>query len=132
MGGILLKIIDFEEVKKLAKKTKATDWYNWVEEVLKNKDRFVMPPKMSIPQDSGNYYHIMPAMYEDENIVTVKMIRRHFLKENEKRPTMMADMMLYEADTGILKALMDAEYITTLRNWCSSCTFSHKVCKKRL
>ena len=130
MGGILLKIIDFEEVKKLAKKTKATDWYNWVEEVLKNKDRFVMPPKMSIPQDSGNYYHIMPAMYEDENIVTVKMIGRHFLKENEKRPTMMADMMLYEADTGILKALMDAEYITTLRTGVVAAHSAIKFVKK--
>ena len=129
-GGILLKIIDFEEVKKLAKKTKATDWYNWVEEVLKNKDRFVMPPKMSIPQDSGNYYHIMPAMYEDENIVTVKMIGRHFLKENEKRPTMMADMMLYEADTGILKALMDAEYITTLRTGVVAAHSAIKFVKK--
>lgn len=78
MGRISLKIIDFEEIKKLAKNTKSTDWYNWVEEVLRNKDLFIMPPKMSIPQDGGNYYHIMPAMYEDENIVTVKMIGRHF------------------------------------------------------
>jgi ornithine cyclodeaminase/alanine dehydrogenase-like protein (mu-crystallin family) len=28
---------------------------------------------------------------------------------------MMGDMLIYEADTGILKAVMDAEYITTLR-----------------
>lgn len=28
---------------------------------------------------------------------------------------MMGDILLYEADTGILKALLDAEYITTLR-----------------
>lgn len=28
---------------------------------------------------------------------------------------MMGDMLIYEADTGILKAIMDAEYITTLR-----------------
>lgn len=28
---------------------------------------------------------------------------------------MMGDMLIYGADTGILKAVMDAEYITTLR-----------------
>lgn len=28
---------------------------------------------------------------------------------------MMGDILLYEADTGILEALLDAEYITTLR-----------------
>lgn len=28
---------------------------------------------------------------------------------------MMGDMLIYEADSGILKAVMDAEYITTLR-----------------
>lgn len=31
------------------------------------------------------------------------------------RSVMMGDMLIYEADTGILKAVMDAEYITTLR-----------------
>ena len=32
-----------------------------------------------------------------------------------QRSVMMGDMLIYEADSGILKAVMDAEYITTLR-----------------
>ena len=74
-----------------------------------------MPPKIHMSQENGNYYNIMPAMYSDENLVTLKMIGRHSLKENKKRSVMMGDIMLYEANTGILKAVMDAEYITTLR-----------------
>lgn len=110
-----MKIIDFKEIKKVAESMKPVEWYNWVDKVLRKKDLFDMPPKVHMSQDNGNYYNIMPAMYNDENLVTLKMIGRHTLKENEKRSVMMGDIMLYEADTGILKAIMDAEYITTLR-----------------
>ncbi|GET09173.1 hypothetical protein SY111_17970 [Ligilactobacillus agilis] len=110
-----MKIIDFKEIKKIAEKMKPAEWYDWVDNVLRKKDLFDMPPKIHMSQENGNYYNIMLAMYSDENLVTLKMIGRHSLKENEKRSVMMGDIMLYEADTGILKAVMDAEYITTLR-----------------
>lgn len=43
------------------------------------------------------------------------MIGRHADRGGVPRSVMMGDMLIYEADTGILKAVMDAEYITTLR-----------------
>lgn len=110
-----MKIVDFKEIKRIAEKMKPAKWYDWVDNVLRKKDLFDMPPKIHMSQENGNYYNIMPAMYSDENLVTLKMIGRHSLKENEKRSVMMGDIMLYEADTGMLKAVMDAEYITTLR-----------------
>ena len=82
---------------------------------MRHKNDFVMPPKTRISQENGDYYAIMPCMYEEENIAMTKMIGRHLLKDKEVRSTMMSDMMLYEADTGVLKALIDGEYITTLR-----------------
>lgn len=111
-----MKVIDFEKIKAIAENMNPTRWYNWVDYALRNKEQFKMPPKPKMNQENGNYYNVMPAMYEKENIASVKMIGRHSIKEGEEeRSVMMSDMMLYEADTGILKALMDAEYITTLR-----------------
>ena len=110
-----MKIIDFKEIKKVAESMKPVEWYDWVDNVLRKKDLFDMPPKIHMSQDNGNYYNVMPAIYNNENLVTLKMIGRHTLKANEKRSVMMGDIMLYEADTGVLKAIMDAEYITTLR-----------------
>ena len=57
----------------------------------------------------------MPCLNQDLNLAMVKMIGRHTLKPGENRSVMMSDMLLYEADTGVLKAVMDAEYLTTLR-----------------
>ena len=74
---------------------------------MRHKNDFVMPPKTRISQENGDYYAIMPCMYEEENIAMTKMIGRHLLKDKEVRSTMMSDMMLYEADTGVLKALID-------------------------
>lgn len=111
-----MKIIDFEEIKKSAENMDPAAWYEWVDEALRNKSAFVCPPKPRMSQNDGDYFNIMPAMYEKENIAMVKMIGRHAnIKEDEPRSAMMGDMLIYEANSGILKAVMDAEYITTLR-----------------
>lgn len=86
-----------------------------MEYALKHKNDFTMPAKSRISQNDGNYFNVMPVLYAKKNIAMVKMIGRHNLQSNEKRSSMMGDIMLYEANTGILKSVMDAEYITTLR-----------------
>ena len=110
-----MRIFDFETCRKLGSKLSPELYYKWIDTALTEKANFVMPVKTRIGQDNGDYYSIMPCMYEKENLAMNKMIGRHLLKEGEERSTMMSDLMLYEADTGILKALMDCEYITTLR-----------------
>lgn len=110
-----MKVIDFEHIKKTAEGIDYISFYKWVDEALRNKANFVMPPKPRISQPDGDYYNVMPVLYEPENIAITKMIGRHSIKRGEERSVMMGDLMLYEADTGILKAVMDAEYITTLR-----------------
>ena len=114
-GKAMIKIFDFETCKRIGTKLPAESFYEWVDFALKNKAKFVMPAKTRIGQDNGDYYACMPCMYEEENLVCNKMIGRHGLKPGEKRTVMMSDLLLYEADTGILKAVMDVEYITTLR-----------------
>lgn len=110
-----MKIVDFEEVKSIAETMSPAEWYNWVDETLRNKAQFQMPPKIHINQGDGEYYNVMPAIYQEDNLACLKMVGRHLLKPHEHRSVMMSDMMLYEANTGILKGIIDGEYITTLR-----------------
>ena len=116
----MIKIFDFETCKEIGGKLPANKFYEWIDFALKNKSSFVMPAKTRISQENGDYYHSMPCMYEKENIACNKVIGRHTLKPDEKRSVMMSDLLLYEADTGILKAVMDVEYITTLRTGASA------------
>ena len=111
-----ISVLDFEKIREIGKGITAQEYYDWIDFVLKNQHDFQMPVKPRMSQKDGDYYAIMPSMYEKDNIAIVKMIGRHALKENEKRSVMMSDMLLYEADTGILKVLMDGEYITTMRS----------------
>lgn len=111
-----MKVIDFESIKQAAEGMNPAVWCDWVEDALRHKAEFICPPKPRMSQADGDYFNVMPAMYERENTAIVKMIGRHNLKPGGvPRSVMMGDMLVYEADTGILKAVMDAEYITTLR-----------------
>lgn len=111
----MIKILDFEACRKLGNEIEASKYFEWVDYALKNKDKFVMPAKTRIGQENGDYYACMPCMYAEKNLVCNKMIGRHMLKPGEERSVMMSDLLLYEADTGVLNAVMDVEYITTLR-----------------
>lgn len=115
-----MKLIDFENVKKICNTFDFLNYLDWIDDALIQKADFVMPEKIRINQANNNYFAVMPCMYEKEDCVIVKMIGRHDLKENENRPVMMSDMLVYEADTGILKAVLDGEYITTLRTGASA------------
>lgn len=110
-----MKVLDFETCRKIGNNISPIQLYKWVEDTLYSQRSFVMPPKTRMNQPDGDYYAIMPCMFEQDNLAMVKMIGRHILKDNENRSIMMSDLLLYDADTGVLKAVMDAEYITTLR-----------------
>lgn len=72
-----MKIIDFEEVKRTAQNMDPAVWYGWVDDALRHKAEFACPPKPRISQADGDYFNIMPAIYEPENVAMVKMIGRH-------------------------------------------------------
>ena len=126
----MIKIFDFETCKKIGSQLPAGEYFEWIDFALKNKDKFVMPAKTRINQADGDYYACMPCMYEEENLVCNKMIGRHQIKRGEERSVMMSDLLLYEADTGILKAVMDVEDITTLRNGAAAAHSASMYAKK--
>ena len=111
----MIKIYDFQMCKNIGASIDPGFYYNWIDFALKHKADFQMPAKTRISQENGDYYACMPCLYQNENLVCNKMIGRHQLKPGEERSVMMSDMLLYEGNTGILKAIMDVEYITTIR-----------------
>ena len=115
-----MKLLDFETVREIASGTPDRELIRWVDEALREKPGYTLPPKIHITQQDGDYYNVMPCIYERGNIAMVKMIGRHSIKRGEERSVMMGDILLYESDTGILKALIDGEYITTLRTGISA------------
>ena len=48
-----------------------------MDEALREKSGYTLPPKIHISQQDGDYYNVMPCIYERGNLAMVKMIGRH-------------------------------------------------------
>lgn len=86
-------------------------WYEWVDYVLKNKDKCIMPAKISIHMENGTYYNSMPSVIMPKKVMGTKMVNRYL----GRIPSLESQLLLYDAETGSLKALMDANLITAMR-----------------
>lgn len=110
-----MKILDFETIREMSGQITPTTFYDWVDDALRNKNEFSMPVKASFGPKGANSRSAAPCFWEKKNIMGVKVLGRYILREGEKRSLMMGDILLYEADSGVLKAVMDAVYISTVR-----------------
>ena len=87
-----MKVLDFQAVKAIAAGTPDSELIRWVDEALREKPGYTLPPKIHISQQDGDYYNVMPCICERGNLAMVKMIGRHGIKRGEERSVMMGEI----------------------------------------
>lgn len=104
-----METISFEQIKKLNITPKQC--LEWVEEAIKNKNSYQLPPKISIHFGENVFFNTMPTLLPDINRFGVKEVSRI----PQRTPSLKADILLYDSQTGDLLSFMDGTWITTMR-----------------
>lgn len=107
-----MKIITFNDIKELNISPKTC--YEWAEQMIREKKKSLLPPKISIKPKDGVFCNVMPSMIPSESIGFaggIKVVTRY----PERVPSLESQLLLLDADNGDFLALMDATWITTMR-----------------
>lgn len=104
-----LKIISNIDIQRL--NIDPLQCLEWVTTMLKNKDQVILPAKISMKPTDEIFYNVMPSLLPQYETGGVKIVTRY----PTKNPTLDSQVLLYDYKTGALKALIDGNYITTMR-----------------
>ncbi len=102
-----MKIITFRDIKKLS--ISPATCYEWVSETIRDKDKYILPPKISLKPRDGVFCNVMPTIGGE--VGGVKVVTRY----PEREPSLDSKLLLMNADSGDFLALMDADFITAMR-----------------
>lgn len=113
-----MKIITQQHIRSL--NTSPATCVEWIRESFSIKQKADLPAKISVHPEEGEFFTSMPCLLPSPNNIDVKFERRYFgVKEVHRLlnsvPSLGSDMMLYDAQTGELLALLDTDWITTMR-----------------
>lgn len=106
-----MKVIDHNMLQKVG--LTPQNAYKWAEEVIAQKEKAVLPPKISMQRSNHVFYNVMPCILPGIDRMGVKIITRH--PEKKSGPSLTSHIFLYELSTGNLIAIMDGSYITAMR-----------------
>ena len=70
-----------------------------------------MPAKISMKPKEDIFYNVMPSLLPQFQSGGVKIVTRY----PGRTPALDSQIILYDYETGKIKALMDGNYITTMR-----------------
>ncbi|MCY6484385.1 ornithine cyclodeaminase [Clostridium aestuarii] len=85
--------------------------YKWVSNMLEDKGNVILPSKISMRPTEGIFYNVMPSLLPQYNGGGIKVVTRY----PSRKPALDSQIMIYDYKTGNIKALMDGNYITTMR-----------------
>lgn len=104
-----MKIITDEQIARLG--ITPAQCVEWVEKSFKSKPLADMPPKISVHPFEDSFYTAMPCYHPEVKRVGVKVIAR----VPGSKPSLKSKMMLFDAASGDMLALLDANWITAMR-----------------
>lgn len=103
-----MKIINFSDIKQL--NISPNQCYTWVEEMLKEKSKTILPPKTHIAPAEAMFCNVMPS-FLNNNFAGVKVVTRY----PNRIPSLDSQILLMDAKEGTFLALLDGNWITAMR-----------------
>ena len=127
-----MKIISQKQIRSL--NISPATCVEWIRESFSMKNMAELPAKIGVHPEDGEFFTSMPCLLPLPNLGEAKFERRYFgIKEVHRLlnsvPSLGSDMMLYDAQTGELLALLDSDWITTMRTGAVAAV-SSKVLRK--
>lgn len=108
-----MKLVTFEDVRGAGVTPK--DCLDWVAEAIRRKGDAILPPKISLhPPIEGAFCNFMPCIVPDARGKLwggIKLVSRY----PDREPSLDSRLLLFDAMTGEMLALMDADWITAMR-----------------
>lgn len=105
-----MRLITADEIKRIGLSPSCC--VDWVRESFLMKDRAQLPAKISLHPQGGDFFNTMPCVLPEEyNIFGVKVVHRI----KDAVPTLGSEILLYNSKTGELLAMLDGDWITTMR-----------------
>ena len=105
-----MKIVSFDQISAL--EISPLQCYEWVAEVIRRKHEALLPAKISLKPDiPGVFYNTMPSILPAAGYAGVKLVTRY----PSRAPSLDSEILLYDLETGKNLALLDGNWITTMR-----------------
>jgi len=105
-----MKIISQEQIKGL--NISPATCVEWVKESFSLKETAQLPAKISLHPQGNDFFNTMPCLLPSPyNYYGVKVVHRI----KGATPALGSDLLLYNSQTGELLAMLDADWITTMR-----------------
>lgn len=123
-----MKIISQQEIKNLSISAKLC--CDWIRESFSIKQHAQLPAKISCHPADFDFFTSMPCLLPEDSegnrFFGVKEVHRI----KGAVPSLGSDMMLYDAKTGELVALLDTDWITTMRTGAVAAVSAHALRKE--
>lgn len=105
-----MKIISQDQIRRL--NISPSTCVEWVKESFSLKSVAQLPAKISLHPQGNDFFNTMPCLLPDPyNYFAVKVVHR----VKGAVPALGSDMLLYDSATGDLLALINTDWITTMR-----------------
>lgn len=108
-----MKIITFKDIEDLG--IRPAVCMQWVDEMLRNKDKVLLPPKIHMALSDDIFCNVMPSVIPHEalghKVMGAKLVTRY--PQND--PALESVIVLMNADNGEKLAIMDGTWITAMR-----------------